>query len=447
MIIQALTQYYDILTQNEECSIPRYGYSTSKTSFVLQISDDGKICHIIDIRSKDKKPKPKVITVPKQDARSFGIAPYFLCENAKYIFGVELILSKDRKEYEDDPSKIVKILEDIGGDMIAVTKRSQDCFGAFKSLHHSILDSIDLLEGRKFLSFLDTWEPEEFLLNPKILEYKDEILKGVQFIFEINGSFLHDLPEIRVVWENHVSKNGLSDQISSQCLVTGLIEPISQTHNVIKGVAKAQKAGARLVSFHSPSFESYGRKESFNAPIGITAEFKYTTLLNYLLADPKNKIRIADSTVIFWAETSGQSFVKTLLFPFSILQLIMNEKETDNPELIEQRIKDEKTIQLIRDILTKVRNSQPLDPKTIGVNPETRFYILGLSPNNARLAVRFWYRDTFGHFVNRIARNITLIWRLLEVILILHISRFIVCLRRQFQKVQRMEKLLPYWVD
>jgi CRISPR-associated protein Csd1 len=404
VIIQALNQYYDILTQNKEYSIPRYGYSIAKVSYVLRISNDGKLNHIIDIRLKDKKTKPKEVMVPKQDARANAIIPYFLCENAKYIFGVESIPSKDREKNLNDPLKIIKILEDNGGDIIVITKRSQDCFLAFKSLHHSILDSIDRIEGKYFLSFLDTWKPEEFLLNPKISEYKDEILKSGLFIFEINGLFLQDLPELRKVWENYVSNDGEGNHTCAQCLVTGLIEPISRTHNVIKGVANAQMAGARLVSFNGESFTSYMKEQSFNAPVGITAEFKYTTILNYLLSNPKNKLRIADSTVVFWAETSDRMCEDLAMSLFNP-PIEEEENEIVSLELNEQRVKDEKTIRMIHDILKKVRNSQPLDPKVIGVDPETSFYILGLSPNNARLSVRFWYCDTFGHFVNQIAQH------------------------------------------
>jgi CRISPR-associated protein Csd1 len=224
------------------------------------------------------------------------------------------------------------------------------------------------------------------------------------FIFEINRVYLHDIPEFRKAWEDYVSNKGECDQISAQCLVTGLIEPISRTHNVIKGVANAQMAGARLVSFHGDSFESYGKEQSFNAPVGISAEFKYTTILNYLLSNPKNKLRIADSTVVFWAETSEKAYEDLALSLFNP-PVVMEEVRPDSPGLSEQRVKDEKTLQLIHDILTKVKNTQPLDPQTIGTDPETRFYMLGLSPNNARLSVRFWYQDTFGHFVTRIARH------------------------------------------
>ena len=35
----------------------------------------------------------------------------------------------------------------------------------------------------------------------------------------------------------------------------------------------------------------------------------------------------------------------------------------------------------------------------VPLNPENRFYILGLAPNASRLSVRFFLRDSFGAFV------------------------------------------------
>jgi len=402
VIIQALTQYYDILSQDEYISLPRLGYSAAKVSFVLSLSPEGEIRHIIDIRTKDKIPKE--FRVPKQNSKTSGIAPSFLCEKAKYIFGVELIPAKERDKVLKNPSKILKILEDSGKDIIAVTTRSKECFEAFRLLHHSVLDSLKNTEVKQFFTFLDSWVPENFLSYSKIAEYKDEIVNGALCIFESNGTFLHDIADVRKQWESYLSQNEEGSQLQMQCLVSGTIEPISRTHDVIKSVAKAHKAGARLVSFNKPSFESYGRIQSFNAPVGKTSEFKYTTVLNYLLAERKNRLYIADSTVVFWAETSDSTCENLALSLFNP-PFESEDLEENDSEQKEKRVRDTKTIQLIGDILKKVRNAQPLDSSIIGADPETRFYVLGLSPNNARLAVRFWYRDTYGEFVKRIVQH------------------------------------------
>ena len=405
MIIQALNQYYDILSNDEECSIPRKGFSTAKVSFAINLSPEGQLKHIIDIRTKEKNPRPKEVIVPEQAGRAgAGCNPNFLCDNEKNIFGIEYVKKKDRDKILNDSSKLLAILEDTGEDAVVVTKRSKKCFEAFRSFHIAILENVGGVEAKALLSFLKSWNPEDFLSHPKILEKKGDILKGAFFVFEVSGSYLHNLPELKKAWEVSSEIENAEKINLAQCLVTGKVEPISRIHQKIKSVSGAQSAGASLVSFNKQAFCSYGKEQSFNAPIGVTAEFKYTTTLNYLLAKPKNRLLVADSTVVFWAEASDDTYENLALSLLNPPSLADNS-DKGNLETDEKRINDERTIQLIGDILTKVRNANPLDSKTIGADPKTQFYILGLSPNNARLAVRFWYRNTYGNFIERIARH------------------------------------------
>jgi CRISPR-associated protein Csd1 len=309
MIIQALNQYYDILSNDENSTIPRNGYSTAKVTFVLNLSHEGQLNHIIDIRTKEKNPRPKELIVPKQDSRSgAGCSPYFLCDNEKNVFGIEYVKKKDREKFLNDSSKIIRVLEDTGEDAVVVTKRSKKCFEAFRELHQNILENINTIESKALLSFLDNWNPEDFLKHPKIIEYKNDILKGVFFVFEVDGTYLHKSPDLRKAWEVKSTIQNDEKLKHAQCLVSGEIEPISRVHQKIKGVTWAQSAGASLVSFDKASFCSYGKDQSFNAPIGKTAEFKYTTILNHLLANPNNRLQVADSTVVFWAETSNKAY-------------------------------------------------------------------------------------------------------------------------------------------
>ena len=59
-----------------------------------------------------------------------------------------------------------------------------------------------------------------------------------------------------------------------------------------------------LVSFNAPAFESYGKEQSYNAPVGKYAEFAYTSALNYLLAQREYTFSIGDSIIVYWAEAA-----------------------------------------------------------------------------------------------------------------------------------------------
>lgn len=402
MIIQSLVQYYDILSQGEEKKLPKFGYSIANVSYVLQISQKGELVHIIEYKTNDAKPKPRSILVPKQSSRSgSGCNPFFLCDNAINVFGIEVIKNNDFKKKNKD---IDFILEKLNDDYLVVTKRSRKCFESFRSYHHNVLDSVDSVETSAFLTFLDSWNPSDFLKNPKIVEYKDDLISGVWIIFEVSGKFLHDITTIQRIWEEKYNDSIDENPFYAQCLVNGKIQPVSRVHQKIKGVLGTKGAGAPLVSFNKKAFESYCKEQSFNAPIGISSEFKYSTVLNHLVANKKNTLYLANNTVVFWAETSDNAYEDLTL---SLINPPDNHEDSSNKNVKNQdsKIKDKKTIQLIQDIIRKVKKLERIDQTITGIHPETQFYILGLSPNSGRIAVRFWYQNTYEEFVKRIGQH------------------------------------------
>ncbi len=404
MIIQSLCRHYDVLEGDKNVNIPKLGYSSAKVSFALVISPDGVLTHIVDLRSDDKKPKPKDMDVPIQKSRSSGVFPYFVCENAKYVFGVEKVKrSEFEKKFDlassEENSVEHTVLEENDKEVTLVHRRSRECFEAFKTLHHSILDGLNDQEVRGFLAFLDGWNPEEFLENPKTREYKDDLLAGGNCVFECGGIFLHQKSAVRNAWETY-SQNETGNTFA-QCLISGKVEPVAKIHQKIKGVVGAQSAGASIVSFNNDAFCSYGKEQSFNSPISESAMFKYTTALNHLLSSPSNRIRIADTTVVFWAETHEKSCEDLAKFFFDPVE--PDTKEGKNVE--SSRVQDITKTKQIEDILNKVRIGKKINQEDIGTDPEKNFYILGLSPNNARLAVRFWYIDSIGGLIEKLARH------------------------------------------
>jgi CRISPR-associated protein Csd1 len=407
VIIQSLVRYYDILAGDDTVKIPKTGYTNAKISFALVISNDGELTNILDLRTDGKKKQPKLMDVPYQKPRTVGVSPYFTCDTAKYIFGIERVKEDPKKRSLSEDFLIV--LEEKGKEKIVVSKRSKECFEEYRKFHHLLLDAANGDGILPFLKFLDGWDPENSLKHPKIFEYKDEILSGSSFVFYTGGKYLHQNPIIRMVWDSYYSKpadGGNSG--NAQCFVSGKIEPIAQIHQKIKGVYDAQPAGASLISFNDDAFCSYGKtgeKQVYNAPISESAMFKYTTVLNYLLErGSKNRIQIGDTSTVFWAETTRKTCTNLTHFLLDPVEEPEESDENKSKDGIKKQ--DLQTRQLVTDILKKVRGGQHLEEEDLGVDPDTtNFYILGLAPNNARLAVRFWYQDNFGNFITRVARH------------------------------------------
>ena len=198
----------------------------------------------------------------------------------------------------------------------------------------------------------------------------------------MNEFYAQDDLEIQKMW--NTSQSETEKETSGICLVTGNYGPISRIHRSIKGVPGAQSSGAALVSFNAPAFESYGKEQSYNAPVGKYAEFAYTTALNYLLGQEEYRFQLGDTRVVFWAESGEEAYQD---FFASFL-----EPKPDNEEMLKA-------------VFAGLKKQKYLDLDQFELNPNQKFYILGLAPNAARLAVRFFYEDSFENILKHLAEH------------------------------------------
>jgi CRISPR-associated protein Csd1 len=182
------------------------------------------------------------------------------------------------------------------------------------------------------------------------------------------------ISKIASLSQNDVDETGV-------CLVTGDKTKIKTLHTAIKGVYGAQTAGANIVSFNLDAFRSYGKEQGFNSPVGVQAEFSYTTAINTLLGkDSRQRISVGDASTVFWSEKQT-SFETDFSFFFK-------EPEKDDPDAGTEKVK----------ALFESVNSGAYRED----DGDTRFYILGLAPNAARIAVRFWHIGTVSEYATKI---------------------------------------------
>lgn len=372
MIIAALYDYYKRLAADEKSDIPRQYYSKRKVSYALNLSRDGKLLDVIDLRvEKDKKLTYIELDGPEEVGRTVKITPNFLCDNSKYVFGV------DSKGY---------------------SKRTQQCFEAFRKHNAEILEGVDDDGARAVVRFLKEFEPDKIDEYPVLVSRLEDITEGSNIVFRLDGDdgFIHERPAIKKAWEEYCIK-GQSD-VLAQCLVTGEVAPIARLHGSIKGVRGANTSGASLVSFNIDSATSYGKEQSYNAPTSESVVFGYVTVLNYLLSSGRQRVQLGDTTTVFWAERSGPE--ENLM-----VELFAELTDTGGKRADESVVYDAHTTQLLHDVLTRARDGRPIKDSALHVDPDVRFYILGLSPNKARIAVRYWHVDTFGSLVERIGMH------------------------------------------
>jgi CRISPR-associated protein Csd1 len=381
MILQALNRYYDILADDPDSGIALLGYSSANVRFALNLSSQGELLNIFPLfekvqRGNKTEEVPLRMIVPEQLKRSSGIAANFLCDSSAYVLGLS---DKDDSKY--------------------ALKR----FEAFCQWNKGLLAKVHCAEAGAVVAFLDRYDPQRGKENLVIADHLEEILKGGNLVFKLDGSanFVHEDPDIRRIWEAHKASDR-SEKVG-QCLVTGEKAPIAILHPNLKGIVGANPTGATLVGFNARAYESYNRSggQGLNSPVSEKAAFAYTTALNYLLSrENKNrKFTIGDATVVYWAESQDKVYETAFASLF--------EPGWDKPESEETGgalIRDQRAERLLKAIANKVKRAEAVDLEHLpeGVDADTRFYILGLAPNAARISVRFFHTDPFQKIVQKI---------------------------------------------
>ncbi|MCI9298481.1 MAG: type I-C CRISPR-associated protein Cas8c/Csd1 [Lachnospiraceae bacterium] len=361
MILQALVTYYEDLLKTGKTAKP--GWGKAKISFGLNLSNDGKVMGLLPLKvSRNAGNKTvdaaRLLEVPQPVKRASGIKANFLCDNSTYLMGVD---EKGKPE------------------------RSLQCFEECKNLHHRILGSVQTPASRAVLRYFELWNRKNLEEYSFLADHKEELMSGGNILFYVNGKSVLEDDGIRQAWQKYYdhSENGSV----GICSVTGKETALVNLHPTIKGVVGAQAMGTSLVSFNAPAFCSYGKEQGANASIGEYAAFAYGTALNELLEDREHRRQIGDATVVYWVE-GGEKIYQDI----TCAALFGTEDEGI-------------TDQDLSAIFSKLSKGEKIwiDEQILQV--DRHFYVLGLAPNAARLAVRFFYMDSFGNMLKNIAAH------------------------------------------
>ena len=356
-ILQALNSYYDRMAARGEAEPP--GYSREKISYAILLTPDGAVAAVNDVRDATaKKPAPIMMNVPAAKKRASGIAPNSLWDKTAYVLGV------------------------TAGE----GKRTAQEHEAFKTTHAVLLADTQDAGLLALRCFLENWTPAKFEENPHFTEE----MKDANIVFRMDGvqEYVHDRSAARALVTAAPNGEGVD-----LCLVTGKRGAAARLHPSIKGVWGAQSSGASLVSFNLDAFTSYGKEQGANAPVSEAATARYGAALNRMLDKAsRNRIQVGDTTTVFWADASNAS--NEAADAADEFAALFFGPPTDKEEAANVKAK-----------LEAVAQGRPASELNAKLNPGTRFYILGLAPNAARLSVRFWYDGTFGDLEQRIREH------------------------------------------
>ena len=397
MILASLARYYRRLAvETDEMGnpkVPPYGFSEEKISWILVLDKEGRLKTVVPNLTADKKPQAKLMSVPRPEKRTSGIKPNFLWDKTAYTLGVEA--NKNKAEAKEKPFT-----------------SSEKTFDAFKQYHLDLLQNSEDEGLQALCRFLQNWQPAHFAAE----NLPDEMLDAnIAFSLEKPTALIHKREAAQSLWAGCLKSD---EALEGLCLISGDTAPIVRLHPAIKGVFGGQSSGGSIISFNKEAFASFGKEQGANAPVSEQSAFAYTTALNYLLR-PENghsliigldRIRaalrgakkqnesqdfdkrpsIGSTSTVFWAEADDNATAQAAEGFFA--------QVFTPPD-------DEQESAKVFNVLEQIGKGRPLQEIAPELSPNTRFYILGLAPNAARISVRFWLDTTFGQLAENLAQH------------------------------------------
>jgi len=355
MILQALKQYYDRKVDDPESNIAPEGFEWKRIPFLILIDTNGKFINIEDTR---EKLTAQNFLVPRSKSRSGSLSyktTFLLWDHIGYVFGYPHD-EKAKNQHETWINELNRLPIELKNDegVIAILK-FYDSNGI-----KSVRENSKWTECTRIQSCNITFK----LVGEKLpIPCRDSVKSYIR-----KSTTPSEKP------------TGGSEKIFRRCLVSGEIDEIVKVHSD----TRISKDAKKLVGFQKNSgYDSYGKEQGFNAPVGKSAEFAYTTALNTLLIS-SSRMLIGDAVTLIWSERSTDLEKQIIDF--------FNEPPKDDPE---------RGVRAVQSLYKSIEKGA----FSIDESNQTMFYVLGLSPNVARISVRFWIVDTVTGMAFKIKRH------------------------------------------
>lgn len=424
MILQALYDYYERKAELGE--IAPIGFEWKDIPFLIVIDKEGNLKELKDTREKiDKKLVAKSFLVPKGVGRSGGASwkvTNLLWDHWGYVLGypkgdalkdrkkrnfllqsitTDNELLKEIQESEkmllnlspDEWGEIKDALQNEGSQKAAkdLLKSIQDLQKAFSDSEKQLgtfVNSIknlpeDVKNDSSIQSIVNFYENDEYKRVAVLENWLDCAgVNGANMTFQIEGdsSIILSSKAIMEYQKEQALQPETKDEKTSLCLITGKDDFIERLHNATPLIGG--QATGKLVGFQKNSgFDSYGKEQAFNAPVGRYAQIAYTTALNTLTKNEANRVFLGDTTLLFWSEKENV-LEQNMSFFF--------KKPKDDPD---------RGIRAVKELYESITSGK------LSTEGDKHFYVLGLAPNAARIAVRYWLTGTVAEFAIHIKQH------------------------------------------
>lgn len=356
MILKALYDYYD------RCkgTLPAFGRELKEIGFLVVIDRDGNFLRFEDRRINNKQ--AQTFIVKKQLGRTSAPLANYLYDSSAYVFGFS-----DKKDF-DGCRKYLETFKKKVEEIYKAAPDNADITAVHRFYQHDAQATLTKMKADSL------WPEIEKNLNKKYSLFSFLISGDTQIVAEKEE--LLDLLD----GDNHDNEK--------VCLVSGKKGKIVDvtTATMIPG----SQAVAKIVSFQVKSgYDSYGKEQGANAPISEESEFAYSTALKHLLrSDSRNKFLIGNRTFLFWASKDNEAGKQVENGFFDLFGFSDNDEDDPNVK-----------IEQVRKVFKAIYSGE------LNTSLDDKFYILGLAPNSARIAVIYWAEIPLKDFAERIIQH------------------------------------------
>ena len=354
MILKALYDYY----QRKSEELPPFGTIFQQIHFILVIDKDGNFLRFEDRRLN--KNEASQFLVKRTGQRTSGIVAKHFYDNISYVLGSSIKKGKKNSENNKAFRSLVEEVYKKLPENVAV----KAVWNFYKRIDNNLKN---IQRDPLWADIIQNTQLENFIFS-FLLEGDTKIIASQSSINQCDIG------------------NIATDDKEQVCLITGKrCFPVMTTY-----LSPLAGGKTKLVSFQKDSgYDSYGKEQGANAPISVEAEFAYSTALNHLLAkDSKNKFSIGEQTYIFWGSSSSNGCKETEESFFTMSNLNNREEEDPNTRILQ-----------VRKVFTGIYSG------SIKTDLDDRFYIAGLAPGKARIAVVYWAELSLKDFAHAILRH------------------------------------------
>lgn len=357
MILKALYDYY----QRKSEELPAFGCELKEIGFILVIDKDGNFLRFED-RRIDKKNASSFL-VRKHVGRSSAPIANLLYDNCSYVLGYST------EGDIDSNAKYISVFKAKVEELYTKLPNNSAVSAIWKFYQKNPAENLLKVQADPL------WPDIEKNLNKKYST----------FSFLLEGETTIVAAQKDVINADEEKEGNEKEQL---CLITG-------NHGKAVDVTTAtmiagSQATAKLVAFQVNSgYDSYGKQKGFNAPISQKAEFAYTTALNHILsANSRNKFLVGNRTYLFWGSSNSNGNQETESSIFAMFGFNDSEEEDPNARIYQ-----------IRKVFEGIYSG------SIKTDLNDRFYIAGLAPNAARIAIVYWAELPLKEFAHTILRH------------------------------------------